>query len=369
MSVNDKKALFGDIANKGSQPHKVPKDKESPALAQAKIHGSITKGVKLGHVDGPNAGLSTTAKAAYLEDQKEKKGGNGGGSFIEKLDQKSLDVFNAACSKNSSSQAMFFLNAFWDEYGDQAEFIYAVSNAIFRLADMKAKGIQFVHLYEEGKDLDFDMGIYFFEQLCKFTEDPQHEWFRGTNGIGNWAAKHKDFKNTYSKSLPTMMTSIKRKGELKDKVDVNFDGRVSMLEYLLYQYGASPKSLIERSMGNPDLPEEVRAALAALAEVQKRVNEYEAEKSRLEAESKLNDGKGVKALGAVNLLAQLTSSPLWENINKALIIAEAKVRIAQRKYGAGGTAVGDGSPMRNNGTLWWMDRELQEKKERYGKKN
>jgi len=301
----------------------------------------------------------------------EKKGAQGNtGAFKEKLDEKSLKVFNDACSKNSSSQAMFFLNAFWDEYGDQAEFIYAVANQIFRMADMKAKGISLVHKYDEGKDLDFDMGIYMFEQLCKFCEDPKHEWFRSTIfGLGSWAAKNSEYTKTYAKSLPVMMTAIKRKGELKDKVDVNFDGRVSMLEYLLYQYGASPKSLIERSAGG-DLPEELRAALAALAEVQKRVNEYEAEKYRLEQESQANEGKGVKALGAKNMLAQLTSSPLWEGINKALIIAEAKVRICQRKYGVGGSAVQDGSggPMRNNGTLWWMDRELKEKQEKYGKK-
>jgi len=290
------------------------------------------------------------------------------GGFVEKLDAKSLEVFNAACAKNSSNQAMFFLNAFWEEFGDQAEFIYAGSNQVFRMSDMKAKGVSFVHLYEEGKDLDFDMGIYMFEQLCKFWDDPNHEWFRGSMfGLANWAAKNKDFTTTYAKSKPNMLTSIKRKQELKERVDVNFDGRVSFLEYLLYQYGASPKSLIERSMGN-DLPEELRAALQALADVQKRVNEYEAEKARLEAESQKNGGQGVKALGAKNLLAQLNSSPLWENINKALIIAEAKVRIAQRKYGVGGTAVGEGGPMRNNGTLWWMDRELREKKEKYGKK-
>jgi len=162
------------------------------------------------------------------------------------------------------------------------------------------------------------------------------------------------------------MTSIKRKQELKERVDVNFDGRVSFLEYLLYQYGASPKTLVDRSMGS-DMPEELRQALLALQEVQKRVNDYEAEKARLEAESQANGGQGVKALGAKNMLAQLNSSPLWEAINKALITAEAKVRIAQRKYGVGGTDVGSG-PSRNNGTLWWMDRELQEKKARYGKK-
>jgi len=294
-------------------------------------------------------------------------------SFIEKLDEKSLEVFNNATAKNSSSQCMFFLNAFWDEFGDQAEFIFAVANQIFRIADMKAKGIMFVHLYEEGKDLDFDMGIYLFEQLCKFWDEPNHEWFRGSVGLAQWAAKHPNFKNEYAKSGPIMMTAIVRKKELKDKVDVNFDGRVSMLEYLLYQFGASPKSLIERSINTGDMPAELRAALQALADVQKRVNEYEAEKHRLETESQANEGKGVKALGAKNMLAQLTSSPLWENINRALITAEAKVRICQKKFGAGGSetaaiAAAGGAALRNEGTLWWMARELQEKQEKYGKK-
>jgi len=363
--MSDKKALFSDIQKKGAEPHKTPAEKPSSALEQAKLHGQIQKGVKLGHVAAPGAGISSGLKDAYLEDQREKKSDKKG-AFVEKLDEKSMAVFNAARAKSSSNQAMFFLNAFWEEYGDQAEFIYACSNQVFRMSDMKSKGVQFVHLYDEGKDLDFDMGIYMFEQLCKFWDDPQHEWFRGSMfGLANWAAKHGEYKKAYAKSQPNMMTSIKRKQELKERVDVNFDGRVSFLEYLLYQYGASPKSLIERSMGN-DLPEELRQALAALAEVQKRVNEYEAEKARLEEESKQ---PGVRGLTAKNMLHQLNSSPLWENINKALITAEAKVRIAQRKFGVGGTAVGDGSPMRNNGTLWWMERELQEKKEKYGKRN
>jgi len=276
-------------------------------------------------------------------------------------------VFNAQCKKTCSTQAMFFLNAFWDEFSDQAEFIYAVTNQVFRMSDMKAKNVHMLHLYNEGNDLDFDLAIYHFEQLCKFWEDPKHEWIRDAKfGLGSWAAKYPDYAKTYAKSQPVMMTSIKRKAELRDRVDVNFDSRMAMLEFLLYQYNASPKSLVERMQGG-DLPEELRAALAALAEVQKRVNEYEAEKYRLEQESQQNEGKGVKALGAKNMLAQLTSSPLWENINKALIIAEAKVRICQRKYGVGGTAMqGEHGPMRNQGTLWWMDRELQEKKEKYG---
>jgi len=47
-------------------------------------------------------------------------------SFTEKLDEKSLTAFSEACKKPFSEQAQFFLNAFWDEFGDQAEVIYSI---------------------------------------------------------------------------------------------------------------------------------------------------------------------------------------------------------------------------------------------------
>jgi hypothetical protein len=47
-----------------------------------------------------------------------------------------------------------------------------------------------------------------------------------------------------------MLTAIVRKQELREKVDVNFDGRISFLEYLLYQYRqfCNPGDFCERSM-------------------------------------------------------------------------------------------------------------------------
>lgn len=152
-----------------------------------------------------------------------------------------------------------------------------------------------------------------------------------------------------------------RKKELRDKVDVNFDGRVSFLEFLLYQYKASPKDLMDRQTPQTStIPPEVAAAIAALAEVNKRVREYETEKARLE-DIALN-GSGIKSPKAKNELAQLVSGPLWEQINKALITAEAAVRIAQRKYGGGGVVGSDsgsaGAP-RISGTMWWLDRSEQ----------
>jgi len=199
------------------------------------------------------------------------------------------------------------------------------------------------------------MGLYFFEQLVKFYEEPKPIVLTGLKGP--------EVKAQYVKSVPLEMTAVVRKKELRDKVDVNFDGRVSFLEYLLYQYNASPKDLMDRQTST-GLPAEVLAAMAALEEVNKRVKAYETEKARLEAESQENNGQGIKALKAVNELAQLLSGPLWEQINKALITAEAAVRIARKKYGAGGSS--EGGNVRTSGTLWWLERELRAKKEKYG---
>jgi len=71
------------------------------------------------------------------------------------------------------------------------------------------------------------------EKLCKYVDDHKE-----------WTAEK------YALSQPEMMTAIVRKKELREKVDVNFDGRVSLLEYLLYQYRdhANPADFLQRIM-------------------------------------------------------------------------------------------------------------------------
>jgi len=66
---------------------------------------------------------------------------------------------------------------------------------MIKYADMHFKGISLVYKYEEGNDLDFDIGLYFYEQLCKFCEEP----------------KNIKWKEGYKRSIPTMMTALKRK--------------------------------------------------------------------------------------------------------------------------------------------------------------
>jgi len=272
-------------------------------------------------------------------------------SFTEQLSQEALDYFNHVCSLPFSGQAVSFLNAYWPEVHDQVEFIFNVSWEMVKYADMHCKGIQYLHLYDEGNDVDFDIGLYFYEQLCKHLEEDWRD---------PWAI------SPYERSQPVMMTAIQRKKELRDKVDVNFDGRVSFLEYLLYQYQdvANPADFCQRSMTQGDEHPEIRKARLALEEVNLRIREYEAEKMRLEEEAKK---PGVAGLRATNELAQINSSPLWENLNAALIKAEAAVRIATRKYGGGGGGGGgEGGSQNSDGALWWMNKDLEEKKKRYG---
>jgi hypothetical protein len=277
-----------------------------------------------------------------------------GASFTEKLDAEALKFFSDIAQKPFSQQAVAFLNAYWPEVNKEAEFIYSVAWDVIKYADMHSKGISLVFKYDEGHDVDFDIGLYFYEQLCKFCEEP----------------KNKKWVTDYARSQPVMMTALKRKQELRDEVDVNFDGRISFLEYLLYQYKdvANPADFCKRSMSAPDEHPEIRKARLALEEVNKRIRAYEEEKSRLEGEAA---GSGVKALAAKNTLAQIESSPLKEELNKALITAEAAVRIATKKFGgqSGGANGAEGGS--SDGALWWMNRDLEEKQRKYGpsKKN
>jgi len=277
----------------------------------------------------------------------QKKSVQSGKSFTEKLDGESLKFFSEVASRPFSQQAVAFLNAYWPEAKEEAEFIYSVAWETVKYADMHNKGISLIYKYDEGFDVDFDIGLYFYEQLCKFCDD----------------TKNSKWKSNYPRSIPVMMTAITRKQELRDKVDVNFDGRISFLEYLLYQYKdvANPADFCSRSMGHDEHPE-IRKARLALEEVNKRIRAYEEEKERLTQMSMLD---GVKGLGAKNMLAQIDASPLKSELNKALITAEAAVRIASKKYG--GMSSNDGGAS-SEGAIWWMNRDLQDKQSRYGSK-
>lgn len=276
-------------------------------------------------------------------------------AFAAALDEDGLAYFNKVAESPFADQAVAFLNAYWGEVASQAEFIFTVAYEVIKAADMDAKGCQLVHHYAEGNDLEFDVGLRFYEMLCKFVEDHPE-----------WAGEE------YAISQPEMLTALKRKQELRDKVDVNFDNRISMLEYLLYQYKdvANPSDFVTRSQSQGEEHPEITAAKQKLAEVSAAIAAYEAEKARLE--DLAENGGGVKKMKAKNELAQLESGPLMETLNVALITAEAAVRKVNKQFGGAG---GGGSGRKSvaaecaTGGVFWMNRDLEEKKKLYGKRS
>jgi len=50
-----------------------------------------------------------------------------------------------------------------------------------------------------------------------------------------------------------------------------------------------------------------------------------------------------------------------------LITAEAAVRTASRLFGAGGSGGGGGESGPSSGAIWWMNKDLEVKKKKYGK--
>jgi len=288
-------------------------------------------------------------------------------SFVEKLDEEALEFFNNISKKKHSEQAVAFLNAYWNEVGDQAPWIFNVTWEIVKKEDMDAQNVSLIHLYEEGSDFDLNIGLKLYESITHFCEDPKNSKWKTIvrNHEEDWSDKEK-----WAKSNCTILTSIARKKQLREKVDVNFDGRISMLEYLLDQYsdcGVNPADFITRSMKAPDEHPEVKKARLALEEVNERIRAYEKKKHELEEASKL---PGVKGLKAKNELAQLDSSPLLEDLTVALIKAEAAVRRVTKLFGSGGGGSSeDGAGLPTEGAVWWMDADLEAKKSQYGKKS
>lgn len=281
------------------------------------------------------------------------------------LDEKAMAVFNDVVSKPFPQQCVFFLNQFWAEFRDQAEFIYSIATPLFRMSDMHAKKIEFLHLYKDGKDLDFDITLHYFTNLTKFYESPT-TFHKDLPQLENWAAAHAEYKATYDKSRPPVTSTqeycntIAFKKEFKHKLDLNGDGVIAFLEILLFQYKCSAKELIARYIAKDDEPAEIVKARQSLEEVNQAISAFEGEKQRLTADSEL---PGIKGKCAINELAQLNAGPLMDKLNSVLLHAEADVRAAVKKYGRNGPAEGP-----NEGALWWMERELQDKKEKYSKK-
>jgi len=276
--------------------------------------------------------------------------------------------FEKVCCSKYQDQAKFFLNAFWVEISKNTEDVYVAWQ----------------------KFLDLDK-----QQWSALPEAKRSETWTEGNALDEfWSHK---FLETVGKT----MSVVEFRKEFQ-KIDANVDKKMGMVEYLLWEHKQTVKELINRPQGSGDGGEIIKAqrlldeVSAAFADAEKRKKELADAEADLKKElaalkeqedsynaktkdlTTKSEGSGVSAMRAKNELAQhLAEDPL--PLRKAKLSTEAATKKAERARLKQEEAVaecakrladaeaflqslmaqGNGPAL---GTLWWIDRELKEKK-------
>jgi hypothetical protein len=158
-------------------------------------------------------------------------------------------------------KAKLFLNAFWQEHQDKAEDVWKFTQKFIELDHEKRK---------QGTDLD------------EFL-----------------AHRYRTYRKPNVRFLE-QLGETKRVVELREQLreaDLNFDKRLSLLEFVLWRYKCKISDFVARKPEDTDAPdrpitEEMKKANAALQAVQLEITKIETKKSQLET---LAAGTGVKA--------------------------------------------------------------------------
>jgi len=285
------------------------------------------------------------------------------------LNDKQKAEFDKVCNLRHQDQAKFFLNAFWVECGKEAETIYTQWQKFIELDKHQYNALP------EGKKAEV--------------------WGEGNALDEFWSHK---LLETLGKTL-----SVVQFRQEFAKIDANFDKKMGFVEYLLWEHQKSVKDLLLRPQGSGEGAAEIAKAQTLLddvsksfADAEKRHQELAAAEAELKAElGKLkeqedcynakteelkakSEGSGVAAMRAKNELAQhqaedplplrkakLSTEAATKKSEKARGVAEKAVEECSKKVAeaeaflAALIARGGGPAL---GTIFWMDRELKEKK-------
>lgn len=276
---------------------------------------------------------------------------------MSRVDTADTEKWIELSSKVFKDQAIWALNGFWDILEKDAEKVWTWTQTLGELHQEK---------HAEGSDLD------------EF-----------------WSHK-------FLETLGETMTVIEMREKFR-KIDADFNKRMSLLEYLMFRYNIEPHAMVTAPQGGDQeqinkaqamvdsaqkAVDEMNAALAAAVAAEKenkaaldelRAQEKAFEDKKAQLEKTKNDTSIgiVKRNSAANQLDQMLSEdplPLRKaKINQAAAVkkceratkaadaaaknAETKLQEAldflQRAKQSGGVA---------KGAIWWMERELTEKK-------
>jgi len=242
-----------------------------------------------------------------------------------KIAEKDIKAFGDITGKTFKVQAVFFLNAFWPELStDGKEGKDIKPSAKFPTAEKVWKA------WEQFVSTDRLQ----YGALPENNKRRLNEWSEGNDLDEFWSRKLLETRNS-------TMTAMEFKATFR-AIDVNFDKKMAMTEFLLFEYKQTPAELLKRPQGTN---EELVKAQAALDAVKAEIKKIEDKKETLL--KKAEEG-GVKGNAAKNEYEQLCSADPTD-FNRALITAQAAVRKASGLAGD--------QPM---GAVWWIQRELEE---------
>jgi len=166
-----------------------------------------------------------------------------------KLQGEALNKFNVVTKMVYKNQAIFFLNAFWKEFESKA-------------TDKFAKGADAVfNFYQQFIEID----------KRQWEEVNKKVWKQGWKES---SALDEFFSHKFLEVLDKTMTAITFRNEFR-KIDVNFDKRMALVEFLLFEYKQEVSTLMNRPQD--ENKEEIEKAQAKMAEVQKALEEVQAQ--------------------------------------------------------------------------------------------
>lgn len=210
---------------------------------------------------------------------------------------------------NYKQQAGFFLNAYWEEIGEQAEVLwdYALSMAE---CDTKTG--------EEGSCL-------------------------GEDKIAQFMKKNVDDYD---------LTATGLRQQLANEICLNNDKKMSLVEFVLNQFGLDVKELMTREQGGSS--DIVRAMKLELKEIEKQTAEWTAKVKEMEEKA---SGTGVKAAGAKNQLAQGYGKTELDQLERRQVDCSKKLAAAENS-----------DEITQKGYLWIMERQEQYDRENPGRR-
>jgi len=284
--------------------------------------------------------------------------------------------FKEITSSTFTEQAIWFLNGFWNDGLDkQAERIWSM-----------------VHLAiecETGKPKMYGSKTSDVKESSELDELKAH---------------------VFLEKMKETLTVVELRKRLK-ALDIDNNNKMALAEYMLDAFKKTPQQLVAAPQGDSD-PEKLAAAqravqgagdalseaiasetackqaqaevAAALAEVNRQEKEFNDKCASLEAIANDASAGAVKKNKASNELAQLKGEdplPLRKaklTLGAALKKAEKAVALAQEKLAAAEQAFADAEAQLEaikkagggaaRGRIWWMERELSEKKKYMPKK-